>query len=129
MTTPRKFLPSIFRSEMEAMSAEIDRLRDENECLRHCAARVDDAEGTISSLREASEDCARRGDDYAAFWLLVAAGEIERLLTRLEIWPVDPATGEFDKSIVLDEGCDGIAARDETIYQLQEQIDRLKRRY
>jgi len=51
--------------------------------------------------------------------------EIERLMARLEMWPVDPKTGEFDKSIELDVETDGIACRDETIRQQDERISAL----
>lgn len=49
--------------------------------------------------------------------------EIERLRERLEMWPVDPVTGEFNKSAdMLDESCDGIACRDETIRLADRQV-------
>ncbi|HNP65939.1 MAG TPA: hypothetical protein PKH39_18570 [Woeseiaceae bacterium] len=51
-----------------------------------------------------------------------AADEIERLMERLEMWPVDPKTREFDKSVLLTEDCDGISCRDETINQLEGRI-------
>lgn len=52
--------------------------------------------------------------------------EIERLMIRLEMWPVDPKTGEFDKSILMTVNTDGIACRDETIRLQDERIDKLQ---
>lgn len=56
----------------------------------------------------------------------VLAAEIDRLRERLEMWPVDK-NGDLDKSQpMLNESCDGIACRDETIRQLQHQVDDLR---
>ena len=57
-----------------------------------------------------------------------AAQALRKLSERLEIWPVDPKTSEFDKSIQLDESCDGIACRDETIYQQDRRYEQQKAR-
>lgn len=51
---------------------------------------------------------------------------IDQLEQRLELWPVDPASGQPDRSIKLDESCDGIACRDETIRLLDEQRAKLR---
>jgi hypothetical protein len=62
----------------------------------------------------------------AANELEANAATIARLEDRLELWPVDPATGEFDKSMKLGESCDGISCRDETIKLLDERCERLE---
>lgn len=75
-------------------------------------------------MREAADEIERLQRIEKSYIALHAISgeqqaEIERLRERLEVYPVNPSTGEFEKDEMLPTALDGIACRDETIAELE----------